>query len=327
MAKNRNRDELLAFVAEKYYLERFKQTDIAEMIGLTRSAVSRILTEAKEKGIVEIIIHYPIKYADDLEEELKKVFDLKGTSVVVFQNQPNYKELRTGLGRATSKYLSTLIKPGYKIGISWGTTVQAAIEAYEPNPVKNTQIIQLVGVLGSSRHSYSSQILVEQLAAKIDGEGTYLYTPFIVESETTATSLLEDPLVDKAITDWKECDIAVMGIGSIKPEYCSLYQGNYLSLEEVNNIQAAGAVGDVCGLYFNPVGVLTQVSFHQRRIGISFSGLREIPTRLGVAGHHEKAEAIHGALIGGFINTLVTDNHTAIRVLELAEELGRNENN
>ena len=41
MANNTEREEILAFVAEKYYLEDHRQTEIAEMIGLTRSANER----------------------------------------------------------------------------------------------------------------------------------------------------------------------------------------------------------------------------------------------------------------------------------------------
>ena len=65
MASKKDRDELLAFVAEKYFLEDLRQSDIAELIGLTRSAVSRMLTEARDKGIVEIIIHHPFQYDQD----------------------------------------------------------------------------------------------------------------------------------------------------------------------------------------------------------------------------------------------------------------------
>ena len=54
MVDQEGRAELLAFVAEKYFLENLRQIDIAEMIGVTRSSVSRMLTEAREKGIVEI---------------------------------------------------------------------------------------------------------------------------------------------------------------------------------------------------------------------------------------------------------------------------------
>ena len=318
--RNRNeRNELLSFVAEKYYQENKTQTEIAEMIGVTRSAVSRMLTEARGKRIVEILVHHPFQYDPDLEHRLQTTLNLKHAAVVIIHNQPSYDEIRKQLGKAASRLLANLIKPGYKIGISWGTSVQATIESFDAAPILNTQVVQLVGVLGSTRHSYSAQTLVDHIAQKIGGEGYYLYAPFIVENEKTAASLLEDPTVARAISVGVKCDVALMGIGSTKPDYCSLYNGGHISKYELSKLQAAGAVGDVSGLYFDIEGNLARVDFHQRRVGTSLPGLLEISTRLGVAGHIEKAEAILGAACGGFINSLVTDNLTAVRVLELAQ--------
>jgi deoxyribonucleoside regulator len=318
MANNTDRDEILAFVAEKYFLEDHKQTEIAEMIGLTRSAVSRMLTEAREKGIVEIIIHHPFKYNTALQEQLKGQLGLKYVSVVDFSKQPNYTTLKKQLGKAAARLLTTLIKPGYQIGIAWGTTVQATIEAFEVTHIPNTKVVQLVGVLGSTRHSYSAQTLVERLADLIDGEGMYLYAPFIVENEKTAASLLEDTSVVQAFSRGKQSNIALVGIGTTKPDYCSLLEGKHISRQELAAIQSAEAVGDVCGLYFKIDGSLAPVDFHKRRIGISYKDLKTINTRLAIAGNPEKAEAVFGAICGGFINALVTDNLTANRVLELA---------
>jgi DNA-binding transcriptional regulator LsrR (DeoR family) len=319
MNKHLSRDELLAFVADKYFQGDLKQSEIAEMIGLTRSAVSRMLTEAREKGLVEIIIHHPLQFDHHLEEKLGERFDLKQISVVINQPQMDYPETRKKLGKATSRLLVDLIKPGHKIGVGWGTSVQATIEAFDRFPIKETQVIQLVGVLGSSRHSYSAQTLVDQLAQKLAGDGTYLYAPFIVENGKTAASLLEDPMVESIIALGSECDIALMGIGTTKPDFCSLYKGNHLSQNDLALIQSAGAVGDVCALYFDQAGELSPVDFHHRRIGISQSNLQKIPLRLAVAGWIDKAEAILGALRGEIVNALVTDQLAATRVLELAD--------
>jgi DNA-binding transcriptional regulator LsrR (DeoR family) len=319
MSNNSNRDELLAFVAEKYYLEDQRQSDIAGLIGLTRSAVSRMLTEAREKGIVEIVVHHPFQFDHELEDKLKSKLGLTHVSVAVFNKQPSYADLRKQLGKAASRLLAALIKPGDKIGVAWGTTVQATVEAFDADPVPDTRVIQLVGVLGSTRHSYSAQTLVERLADKIGGEGMYLYTPFIVENQQTAAALMEDPVVEEAISIGRQCEIALVGIGTTKPEFCSLYRGNHISIDELNTIQSAGAVGDVCALFYGIEGDLSSVDFHQRRIGTSLDGLKNIKTRLAVAGNIEKAEAILGAACGGFINSLVTDNLTAVHILELAQ--------
>lgn len=318
MKKMTERDELLAFVAEQYYQEEKKQTEIAEMIDLTRSAVSRMLSEAREKGIVEITIHHPFQYDRELEDKLQSTFNLEHAAVVVFQDQPRYDDLRTRLGRAAARLLSSLIEPGDHIGLAWGTTVQAAIEAYEPKPIKDVTVVQLVGVLGSTRHSYSAQILVEQLAEKLNGEGRYLFAPFLVENQETANTLLKDPAVQQTVDAGRRCDVALMGVGSTKPAYCSLLQGGHIDTRELEAIREGGAVGDVTGLYYNLEGDLVDIPFHQHRMGLAWDDLLQITTRLGVAGSVEKAEAVLGALCGGYINSLVTDNLTAIRVLELA---------
>ncbi|MFN2113788.1 MAG: sugar-binding transcriptional regulator [Anaerolineales bacterium] len=318
MTNHTDRDELLAFVAEKYFLDDLRQSDIAEQIGVTRSAVSRMLTEAREKGIVEIIVHYPFHYNREQESELQNLLDLKYVSVLDIANHPDYGALRKKLGKVASRLLADLIQPGDQIGVAWGTTVQATIEAFEATNIANTKVVQLVGVLGSTRHSYSAQTLVERLAEKIGGEGIYLYSPFIVENERTAASLLDDPTVEESITRGEQSDIALVGIGTTKPEFCSLFRGDHISQQELDAIRSAGAVGDVCAIYYDIAGELARTDFHQRRIGVSPEGLKNIPIRLGVGGSPEKAEAIFGAAMGGFINALVTDSSTAELILELA---------
>ena len=48
------RRKKLAYVARRYYLEDQKQSDIARELGVSRPLVSRMLSEARELGIVEI---------------------------------------------------------------------------------------------------------------------------------------------------------------------------------------------------------------------------------------------------------------------------------
>lgn len=49
----------LSYVARRYYLEGQKQSDIARELGVSRPLVSRMLSEARELGIVEITVHEP----------------------------------------------------------------------------------------------------------------------------------------------------------------------------------------------------------------------------------------------------------------------------
>ncbi len=82
----------------------------------------------------------------------------------------------------------------------------------------------------------------------------------------------------------------------------------------------AGAVGDVSGRHFDINGKEAKCDFHGRLVGIARKDLLAIPTRLGVAGDVAKAQAVLGALRGGYVNMLVTDSDTAAVVMALDDE-------
>lgn len=316
-----DREELLADVAEMYYDENLTQAEIADAIGFTRSAISRMLTEAREKGIVDIKVRRPLRFDASLEQALINNFGLQDAHVLIQQKVKDYDQLRQLLGKAAARVLTSLLRPYMTIGVAWGTTVGATVDELEiPEPI-DIKAVQLVGVLGSDSHAFNAQALVENVARKAGGRGIYLYTPFIVESEDLAQALMNNQSVRESIAIGKQCDVTLLGVGTVVPEFCSLYQGGHISLEELSDLQTQGAVGDVCGLHFDIHGNKCDLDFHKRLVGIASEDLKAIPTRLAVAGQVMKAPAILGALRGNYVNVLVTDNQTAYRVLELAEEV------
>jgi DNA-binding transcriptional regulator LsrR (DeoR family) len=54
-----------------------------------------------------------------------------------------------------------------------------------------------------------------------------------------------------------------------------------------------------------------------RVVGIDPDTLRVIPRRIGIAGGESKHIAIHAAVMGGWVNVLVTDTGTAAELLRL----------
>lgn len=314
-----DRDELLADIAEMYYQEGQTQAEISRKVGMTRSAISRLLTEARQKGIVEIHVRRPLRFDSELEERLIQQFRLIGARVVVTSQRDSYEELQIKLGGAAANELKPLLRPNMIVGVAWGTTIKFLIDAYAGGPLADIRVVQLLGVMGSTRHGYSGQSLVEELARKLGGEGIYLYTPFIVDTEDAAEVLRNDPSIKAAISLARTSDLAILGIGSTRPDYCSLLQGGHISRKDLNTIIGQGAVGDVNGHYFDLQGQSSNVDFHRRLIGLPREDLQRIPVRFGTAGSTQKAEAILGALRGGFINYLTTDSAAAVRVLDLAK--------
>lgn len=321
--RGHDRDELLADVAEMYYVEDRTQADISRAIGMTRSAISRMLTEAREKGIVNITVQRPLSFDVALEEALIDCFDLLDAHVLSMQKETNYDSLRSRLGRAAAHVLAGLFEPKMICGVTWGTTVSATITFLQITKPIPMEIVQLGGVLGSSSHAYNAQALVDMMARKVGGEGVYLYSPFFVENAETARSILSIPNVHDTLAVGRRSDIALLGIGTITDEnFSSLYQGGHISIDMIEELRESGAVGDVSGIHFDVEGNISGTTFHDRLIAIGADDLLGIPVRFGVAGSEAKVEAILGALRGGWVNQLVIDSSTAEAVLSL-NKLGK----
>src|SRR5512133_3460627 len=119
-----DRASLLEDVAEMYYLEEKNQAAIAKTIGVTRSMVSRMLTEARESGLVEIRIQRPLQLDADLESDLKEKFGLKDVFVVVTSHTSGERLTRT-LGNAGAKMLARYLASEKILGLAWGTSISA----------------------------------------------------------------------------------------------------------------------------------------------------------------------------------------------------------
>src|SRR5690242_7912036 len=79
---NYDRDVLLAEIATRYYVYDQSQQEIAEQFDISRSNISRLLKEARERGIVEIFIRHPLGRDARLEGRLIERFSLREAGVV-----------------------------------------------------------------------------------------------------------------------------------------------------------------------------------------------------------------------------------------------------
>ncbi len=317
--KQYDREQLLADVAEMYYEGGLTQQAIAATIGLTRSAVSRLLTEAQERGIVEIRIHRPLYFDNNIASELAGRFKLKAAHVLLWRTG-SYDKLRRQLGEVGARVLADLLPPGGSIGLTWGTTIKTTVDALAQHKPPIGKVVQLVGAVGARNPSYDAHGLVQYLAGALGCEPVYLHAPFLVENEQVARSLRETAGLKDAIQAGRSCDVILVGIGSIDTQYSSLYLGGHITLAELKDLRAAGAVGDACGYHYNINGRRVAAEFHCRLVGIAREDLLAARLRLGIAGGLSKVEALLGALRGGYINVLVTDSTTAGEVLRLDRE-------
>jgi len=316
--KMQDRASLLADVAEMYYLEQKNQAEIAKSVGVTRSMISRMLAEARESGIVDVRIQRPLQSDPELEGALKEQFGLKDIFVVVTSHRSGERLTRT-LGSAGAQVLKRYLAPQKILGLAWGTSISATVDAFEATEVMSVKVVQLVGAMGARNLEYDGHDLVSRITEKLGGEAYYLNAPYLGQSAEIAQSLLETKSIRETINVGKKTDVALLGIGTISPEYSSFYLAGYITRRELDGLRRAGAIGDVCGLHFDIRGQPACDDFCERLVSIRRPDLLSIPVRLGVAGGEGKAEAILGALRSKYVNVLVVDNVTVRKVLKLAK--------
>jgi len=313
------RVNLLADVAEMYYLEGKDQLAISRVVGVTRSMVSRMLTEARQRGIVEIKVNRPLQTDAGLELALRDCFGLKAAKIIALRGTEDEPTL-VNLGRAGAYVLRDYFLPDTIIALAWGTSISATVDAVEEQETLPVKVVQLVGAMGARNVEYDGHALVQRLANKLGGESYFINAPYLCPSPEVANAMFATKGVEETVAFGRQARVALFGIGSTDPKYSSYYLAGYVPREEIDDILAAGAVGDIAGIHFNIQGQFVCEDFYRRLVTIKYEDLLAISVRIGVAGGPGKIAPILGALRGGLINVLVTDSITARKVLELSQK-------
>jgi DNA-binding transcriptional regulator LsrR (DeoR family) len=87
----------------------------------------------------------------------------------------------------------------------------------------------------------------------------------------------------------------------------------------MKDIAESGGVGDINAFVYNIEGQPCAPEYANRVVGLTLSELKNIPYRIGVAGTAAKALPLYGALRGGYLHALITDETAARGILELFE--------
>lgn len=312
------RRDLLIRVAKLYFHEGLSQGEIARRIGVSRSNVSKMLQACKERRIVEIRIDETSSTGVRLENELRSRLKLSPLTIVPSFSDPEQTKLQ--LGRAAARLLEAGLKDGLRLGISWGSSLFHVVEAFCPPRLYRVDVVQLMGGLGARNLSMDGTNLAYKLCGKLNGECHVIQAPLVVRNRSVRDSLLAEPDIRRTLQLAAAVDIALVGIGSSYPEASALVRSGHLSREQSAGLQRRGAVGNILGQQLDVAGRLCAVPLNERIVGLHPEKLKKIPLVVGVAAGALKAEAILGAVRGGYINALVTDEAAGQGILERLRE-------
>lgn len=308
------RRDLKVMVAKLYYFDGLSQEQIASQIHLSRPSVSRLLNTCVKEGIVQIYIDDVSSFGEELALQIKSKYSL--SQVIVVPSGYNIEAAKEKVGQAAARYIQSILEPGMLIGISWGTTVFNVINNIRANANAKCNVIELIGGRENKTQDTDANLMALKLAGIFNGNCYLLQAPFMVQSKVLHDLLMEEPPIKNHFELIKKTDIALVGLGSTRPELSAQFRSGHISISDTEKLMEEGVVGDICGSYIDINGGICNSALNERMIAVSLDGLRKIPVVIGVAAGDKKAEVIIGALRGRYVDTLIIDESAAAKVLE-----------
>lgn len=165
-------------VAELYYNEDKTQDEIGALLGITRWKVGRLLTRARDRGIVRIEIIHPRARRLGVERELKERFGLKDAVVV-----PESDDILSRVAQAAADYLTSLRPVPRVLGVSWGRTLDRVADNLATGWASGVTVVQINGGVSLNRRPGTASTTAAEIAHKGGGQAVLLPSPAILERD------------------------------------------------------------------------------------------------------------------------------------------------
>ena len=287
-----------------YYMEDNTQAQIAEVMGVSRAKVIRLLEEARAQGIVQFSFRKNDSQRVSAEQLLIDRFGLKDAFVV--PTPLDSSAINQSIAQGAAHYVSDHLREDGYLNIGYGDTVSRMLGFLAKNREESLNVVSLTG--GVSYY--------------LPSVGTTAYSmhlfltpsPLVVSSRQVRDALLDEKSLQDVSTMTEYADMSVVGIGAAV-EGATVLRNGILNEGELAVLKMQGAVGDVLNHFMDKDGNLIQTEIEDRVISTDLDKLRQLKNVVGVAGGKDKVSAIKAVLNGGYLNVLITDSDTAAELL------------
>ena len=301
-------------IARYYYQYNLSRTKIADILGISRQLVSKLLEQAINEGYVCVRVIDPFETNNQLRDRLCKLTDLKDAIIVPDPNKGN-DGIKKNIGYLGSMYIIDKIQQGNIIGLGWGSTLLKLVKEFERREIPRVKIIPMIGGLGQVDPELQVNSLATVLGDKINAKPFLLFSLASYDNKDSRDQILRSS--EDVIKYWDDLDIALVGIGQVAvEEYFFNTKQVPRSIEERKFMRQKGAVGDINTHYYDINGneIFSDKLF---KVSATLDQLRKTPLVVAFAGGMHKVTAIQGAIEGKLIDVLITDENVAQELIKI----------
>ena len=314
MVAMRESSEILKLVeiSKLYYQGNFTQAEIAHKMKISRPAVSKLLSEARSRGIVHIEIKSPLETNALLLDQLSAIYTLQG-GLIVPSDSANESVTQRVLVSQAALYIERLIPSMKRIGLGWGYTMGCLVDELKPVKTKKGFGGSVCPIIGSAPNDikwFQPNELARIFARKTGYTPHYLHAPAFPMTVKNKR-LFETTREYRNVSNfWSSLDAVIIGVGtypSVPDQATAARFGDILKERK--------AVGMLATYYYDPKGNFIE-SPHDIVIRIPLEDLRRTKVILIVGSGERKLSSVQGALFTGIVTHLIIDDATASQLLQ-----------
>ena len=306
-------DDVLRMAASLYYIDGLGQTEVAALVRVSQTKISRLLAVALERGIVRISVDQYDPRLKSLEDRLGEKFGLRDVAVIKTAPLASREASRQTVGHFGAPFVASLLPQAGIVALGGGRSVADVVRGLRRGNGRRLTLVQAMGSIDSNISPVDALELGRTLVNLWGGEFLMLSTPAFVPDKKTRDVFLASHQIRSVWQKLRQADAALVGVGPLEN---SVYiDRGVLNAADIAQLRGSGAVGEICGRFFDARGRECSSPWSKRAISVELEFLRKIPQVIGVAAGPERAPAVAAALRGGLLKSLVIDDTGAQALL------------
>lgn len=312
---DRDEHQAMLDVVVRYYLEDRTQSQIGKEFNISRSTISRLLKKARETGVITFSINYQSEEIETLQDKIKRMFRIR--RVLLTKTVSDDSTTLREVSKLAAKELESHLHHDMTIGVSWGRHIEMLSKTMSTYDYEGISIVEIFGAIGSRVNRVDTQMVSRKICEKLNARLYPLSAPIFMFDEAGRQEVRASKAVKATLDKIHECELILTSIGTIEHDPWQTLWHDYLDDRMKREIIAQEGAGFILAHFFNHNGEFLDHKINDSVIGIPTDAIRTQKI-FAIASGATKAPGILGALRGGFLDTLISDEQTLRRVLELA---------
>ncbi|HAT1623499.1 TPA: cytochrome C biogenesis protein CcdA [Klebsiella oxytoca] len=289
-----------------YYIAGQNQSEIASQLGTSRPVVQRLIAAAKEEGIVSIGLHHPVANCLDYALLLQEKYRLIECNIVpAFSEESTLDSVSFGCYQLMARYLQD--DKEKIIGLGSGLTLKKALQRIDFDS-QNTRCVALISAMDADGQCNYYDDVPLLLTSKIKAKYYQWPAPRYAQTQEEYDMCCTSRLFRSVSAVARQADVIFVGIGPLGTQ-SPIFKDGFINQAQMDEVTAQGGIGEIMGRFIDAEGGVVDSEIN--RMITSYDIRQNQCPRIAVACGEYKRPAILAALKGGWINGLVTDEHTA----------------